>query len=348
MNRLTLTERLSASLNLLPGALYDAFPAVLFGRILALASRRGIFELLRLKPATGDNIAGALGMQAIPTKHLLDALSAAGYLRKKGESYRLTRQSSKWLLSSSPHYVGNFLAYLDLLYSHWVDLDQALTSGRPARTYLEIFRDAEWRTYTLGMMDLARLTIPMVIPKLTMPRNATELVDLGGSHGLYAIELCKRYPSLHATIVDLPEVLVTTRDILHEHHFEGRIATSASNITDATFPPESIDVVLAFNIIHGFDEVSNRRLLRKIGAALRPGGMLYILDQIEAEGRRGAGRMIPLLMGIHMLNEIGGTVYTLPQLRSLCTEAGLKQSTLIRLRLPGVSLLCVSKDTISD
>ncbi|MBK7694468.1 MAG: hypothetical protein IPI30_09125 [Saprospiraceae bacterium] len=34
------------------------------------------------------------------------------------------------------------------------------------------------------------------------------MLDLGGSHGLYSIELCKRNPNLKSVIVDLPPVKI--------------------------------------------------------------------------------------------------------------------------------------------
>jgi hypothetical protein len=46
---------------------------------------------------------------------------------------------------------------------------------------------------------------PEVIAKVKLPVTAHRLLDVGGSHGLHAINFCKRYSDLSATILDGPQ-----------------------------------------------------------------------------------------------------------------------------------------------
>ena len=347
MNSLSLRERIAAAFNLLPTAIYDTFPAVLFGCVLVIACRLWIFESLVDHPRTAGEVAGSLQLHPRGVELILASLTASGYVRKKNQKYTLTPQAKKWLLKSSPAYIGNFLAYIGILHSHWNDLEKTLRQGFPPKTYVETFTTEDWTTFTLGMMDLARLTMPYVLPKLTIPLHSRNLLDICGSHGLYSIELCKRYPSLQATIADFPDVLATTGGILQEHGMQERIKTLPCNVLETSFGRETSDVVLAFNIVHGFDEEKNSRLFHVIASALRPGGIVFILDQLEDQGASGAARLLPLMVGLNVFNEIGGSIYSFEKIKTFCRDAGLHAVTLHRLRLPGVTLVRAEKPPLT-
>jgi len=274
---------------------------------------------------------------------LLPPLAAAGYLNKKANIYSLTRQSEKWLVTSSPYSIVNFLRYIELLHKHWMSLEETLSAGHPEKTYMETFTEGEWKTYTLGMMDLAKLLAPHVIPKLKLPSTPIALLDACGSHGLYTIRLCTDNPKLTATIADFPEVLATTREIVRSHGMENRVQLLPCDVTKTQFNAVSYDIVLAFNIIHGFSSEVNRRFIESLITALKPGGSLFILDQLSDWKNKGAGRLLPLLVGLNLLNEIGGSVYRFSEVKSWCEAAGLRDVTLHRLTVPGVHLIGAKK-----
>ena len=339
MRTFTLSERFAAKANLLPTAIYDAFPAVLFGRVLVLATRLGVFESLNERRQSGNELATSLHLHPKGTECILPPLVAASYLTKHGERYALTPQSKKWLVKSSPHYIGNFIAYIELLHTHWMTMEDTLRLGKPSQTYAETFTDREWNIYTLGMMDLAKLIIPYIIPKIRVSSSASRLIDICGSHGLYSIELCTRYPLLTATIADFPQVLRTTESIIEDHHLEKRITLLPCDVLQTQFEKNTYDIALAFNIIHGFDTNVNKAFLFSAASSLKRGGVLYILDQLKDEHTRGVGNILPLMVGVNLLNEIGGNVYTFQEIASWCGEADLESVKRYHTRLPGVHLV---------
>ena len=62
----------------------------------------------------------------------------------------------------------------------------------------------EWAIYQDGMRDVAANPAVELAKRMPVPQGATRLLDIGGSHGLYSTELCKRHPALVATILELP------------------------------------------------------------------------------------------------------------------------------------------------
>lgn len=335
--RLTLPERLLRLAHYLPLPVMDAFGGVLFGRVLAIAVRRGLFEALADGPLGSDGLASRTGFHAEAAGLVADASVEAGYLKKRGGLYALTGEGRKWLLKESPHSLVHLILYFETLHERWRLVEKALDHGKPARVYYDGFSESDWRGYALGMRDLARLVIPLVMPKIRPGRAATLLVDAGGSHGLYAIECCRRHTGLSAVIMDFAPALNVARECIRDAAMEERVRVQEGDILRDPVPSPA-DCIFLFNVIHGFNAEQNRGLIARTLAALRPGGKLFILDQLKGDrGSSGLGRFVPLMVGLNLLSESGGTAYRHEQVEEWCAAAS--STRLHRLRLPGLTLV---------
>jgi SAM-dependent methyltransferase len=335
--RLTLLERALHCLHILPAPIMDTFAGVLFGRALAIAVRRGLFDALASAPMTNEQIAAATHLHPRALRLLLEACVVAGYLAHRNGAYGLTAEGRKWLCRDSAHSLVNLIGYFETLHGRWADLEASLEVGAPPHPYYDVFNEEDWRTYVLGMRDLARLLLPHVVGKIVPHNEARSLLDIGGSHGLYSIECCRRRPDLHATIMDFAPALAHASAFAQKSGVAGRVELHAGNFLTDPLPPGQ-DVVLMFNIIHGLSEAENGKLIARVLAALRPGGKLFILDQMrdERSGSSPLSQFIPLMVGLNLLNEIGGTVYSVEEVTSWC---GARRVRDLRLRLPGVALV---------
>ncbi len=338
--RLTILERLLHRLHLLPAPIMDAFADVLFGRALVIAVRRGLFDTLAAAPMTTEQIAAATRLHPRALHLLLESCVVAGYLSRRKGAYRLTPEGGKWLCKDSPDSLVNLIAYFELVHTQWKDLETSLERGAPPRPYYVLFNDRDWQVYVLGMRDLARLLLPHVMNKILPNPEARMLLDLGGSHGLYAAECCRRRPGLQATVMDFAPALAQTSMFARQAGVADRVRLLAGNFLEEPLPPEQ-DVVLMFNIVHGLSEAENRVLFARVFRALRPGGKVYVLDQMR-DGRSGVSalaRFIPLMVGLNLLNETGGTVYSVSEVKAWCQGRRVRE---IRLKVPGVTLMKIS------
>ena len=335
--RLTFFERLLHRFHLFPTPVMDAFAGIVFGRALTIAVRKGLFEAVAARPLSVQEIARHVHLSAEGVHLLAEAFTIGGYLRRAGEKYIVSAEGKKWLLKSSPSYLGHLVNYFETLYSRWGSLEYSLEHGRPMKPYYDMFGDKEWETYVYGMRDLARLLMPEVVNKVALPGSPKHLLDVGGSHGLYAIECCRRYPGLQAVVMDFEPALRHTATVVQEAGMQGRVQLVAGDFTSRSLP-EDQDAVLIFNVIHGFDEAGNRELVRRSLHSLKPGGKLYILDQMVEDRRRSTlEQFMPVMVGLNLLNEIGGSTFSFEQVRSWC--AGVLSVKRMRLRLPGVTLV---------
>jgi hypothetical protein len=339
--RLTLLERVLHRLHLLPTPIMDAFGGVLFGRVLVIAVRRGLFEVLAPGEADAHALSVATGLDREAVSLLADACVAGGYLRRRGTLYRLAPEGRKWLLRGSPDSLVSLLGYFETLHGRWAALEGSLDRGRPPQPYYASFTGEEWRGYVLAMRDLARQILPHVARAIRVPRERALLVDIGGSHGLYALSLCSTHPGLRAIIMDFPPAVQIAEEFIREARLADRVATQAGDFMQQPLQ-QGADLILMFNVMHGLSPEENAALVGRALEALTPGGRLYILDQLKDQADTSAlGRFLPLMVGVNLLNEIGGTAYGVSDVEEWCGGRGRVKR--IRLRLPGVTLLEIAR-----
>ena len=149
---------------------------------------------------------------------------------------------------------------------------------------------AQWATYQDGMRALATGTSPEIAKKLPVPRGATHMLDIGGSHGLHSAEVCKLHPSLRSTILERPEAIARCREHLAALGMGDRVQHRQGDALTDDLGEAVYDVVLISNLVHHFSVEQNVALAKRIFRALKPGGVFVIGDYARGDkpGARGA------------------------------------------------------------
>lgn len=129
---------------------------------------------------------------------------------------------------------------------------------------------------TRAMAARAGNVAPYVARELDLS-SAHRLLDLGGAHGIYSLELLKRNPHLQATIVDRRPPLQVAREIANASGLAPRVELVFGDIHDYSIEPD-VDVVLMANILHDYDQAVAEKLVADVASQLRAGGRLIILD----------------------------------------------------------------------
>src|SRR5262249_11252793 len=81
------------------------------------------------------------------------------------------------------------------------------------------------------------------------------------------------------------------------------------------------DLVLVPNLFHHFDAAGCETLLRRLHAALRPGGRIVIVEFVPCEDRRGPASSV--MFGLVMLAMTpGGDGYTFSEYERMLRSAG--------------------------
>lgn len=309
-------------LNKGPGAILDLFGAAGFESV-ALGRRLDLFETLAAEgPLSADELAERTVTHPEGIARLCDLLVAEGYLATTGARYRLTRLTKRWLLAESPTDMGPFFTFWDeLVFPFWErELETAVSEGAPSQTIYEWFDEepGRWDVAQAGFRSAAALLAGEVADAVTVPAGAERILDVGGGHGLYGFEVCRRHPSLSTTIFDLPGAIeaVEVPDDL-----EGRVDMVAGDYhTDDL--GEGFDLALVFNVVHAQDATSNTALFRRVADALAPGGRIVVLDQWAGSARTPLSRTYLRFIALTYLTTLDADIYPYEEARAWLESAG--------------------------
>ena len=183
--------------------------------------------------------------------------------------------------------------------------------------------------YERGQRSHAALMAKELAWRLPVPRTATALLDVGGGHGLYSIELCRRHPRLYATILDLPGAASPTASSLSSSGID-RIESRAGDVLVYDLGSEAYDLILLANVMHHFTPQDNAALMNRVARALRRGGLCAILELIRTPSSQRP-RQIEALMDFYFAAASAAGIWTEEDLAGWQRAAGMKPLRLKRL-----------------
>lgn len=334
-------ERAAFRLNLAPGVLLDFLGAQAFRSVCA-AVELGLFEALASGPRSASEVAERVRASERGVGLLLDALEALGYVQSRGGRYAATPMARKWLMQSFARGIPFFES---MVFERWEHLVETIRRGAPVASGFEWLdgHPERWEAYEEAMLVIAQTAAPEIVAKTSIPRAARRLLDVGGGHGLYAIELCRKHKDLSAAVFDLSPALEIARRTIAAEHMLDRVSTIEGDLQRDDFGSD-YDVVLLFNILHCFRADENADLLRKIGRATTPGGTVAVLEQTADRTGGAAGHALARLQALTFFNDLGQRTYASAEIRAWLEAAGFrgwKRRTL--RRLPGFTLLTATK-----
>jgi len=328
-----------------PSPLLDIWSAVGF-RVVLAAVRLNIFDTLCPAPLSAAELAQTLQLDAQGTTLLLETLVTLGYVQKVHERYANTAMTEKWLTSNAAVDFSAYVRYWGaLLTERWVDLEESLRTGQPvADLYGWLAQQPQTGAdFQAGMVALAQFLLPEITSKLELPLDSQRLLDVGGGHALYSIALCRQYPQLTATVFDSAQALQAAQANIARAQLDLRVTLKAGDFQQDDLG-ENYDVVLLFNLIHGFTSEVNLQLLTKASAALRPGGRVVILEQLAGGASSGLGHTLSQLLNLSYFQLLGGQSYLYREVHQWLNATGFIRIYRIKLvRAPGNYLIIGTK-----
>ncbi|MFI6326155.1 methyltransferase [Nonomuraea sp. NPDC050556] len=310
-------ESVAFRLSVVPPMLADYFGVLGFHSLVA-GARLGVFDAL---PASADDLAAKLQLDPRGTHALLRSLTGLGYLRVRRGRYHPTRPARLWLRTDSPScLVEGFDFWERSATALWANLDKTIRTGQPATSFYALTEnDPELsRSFQAWTAALARRQGPAIARAIRVHRDARDVLDVGGSHTIHSTELLRLHPSLHATIIDLPEAL---NSAVIEEPFRSRITLWPASFLEADLG-EGYDVALLFNIVHGLSDAEAADLLARVAKALNPGGTIVVGDQFRGATAGRASRTLLDLLDLNYLLAIGGRIRTYPEVAAMLADAG--------------------------
>jgi 2-polyprenyl-3-methyl-5-hydroxy-6-metoxy-1,4-benzoquinol methylase len=335
-------EWMALKMNLAPLPLVETQIYFTVARAIMSAAELGIYESIGKTAKTSEEVAKDCRTNPVATKNLLNALVGIGYAKHSDGKYSLPSKMKKWLLKESDSNMIGKLRF-QLLEWDWVGkMEEYVRTGKPLELHSSI-NPKEWEHYQEGMRDLSVNAAKELAKKIPLPSGATRLLDIGGSHGLYSIELCKKYPNLSSTILELAGAIDSASSIAKRYDQTGRVHYQAGNALTDDIGESKYDMVMINNVVHHFTEEQNIALAAKIYRALKSGG-IYAVGEIIRNDQPGAGGVIAAASGLYFSLTSSSGNWSEPEISSWQTKAGFqKLKTVSAMTLPGWKMVIGKK-----
>ena len=290
-----------------------------------------LFTAIGVTPSTAAEIAARCGCPERGIRILSDNLAILGFLTKDGARYALTPSSAAFLDNNSPAYFGDAVNFLLApgLTEAFTDLASTIRRGR-----LHTTEHGTTAADHPAWIEFARAMGPMMRPAAEGaadlvpldPSRDTRVLDISASHGAFGITFAKRNPRAHLVALDWEGVLAITE----QNAAAAGIADRFSKIAGNAFTVDlgsGYDAVLVPNFLHHFSAAECTGFLRRVHAALRPGGRVVIVEFVPDEDR-----VTPPAAASFSLVMLGttpeGDAYTFGEYRGMLTAAGFRDAQL--------------------
>ncbi|MDQ3054342.1 MAG: methyltransferase domain-containing protein [Actinomycetota bacterium] len=316
---------------IVPIAMLEGYAPV-YSRAVLTATRLGIFDAISEGAGSAKAVAEACGTNERATEKLLNLLVTMRYLRYRDGIYRLAPHVRRWLLADTPGSIRDLILMKELEWS-WIDqMESFVRDGRPLDVHGSMSTD-DWRAYQRGMRAQANPLAGLLARRVPVPAGAREMLDIGGSHGYFSVALCRRHPGLRATVLDLPPAVEHAAPLLEREGMGDRVVLRAGDALADDLGDRVYDLIMAFSLVHHFDDATNRLLVRKAARALRPGGYLVIGDALRPRSPGKGGQQGAFFDLYFALTSESG-LWSFDEMRSWQVEAELSPLKSISL-VPG-------------
>jgi ubiquinone/menaquinone biosynthesis C-methylase UbiE len=310
------------------------------------AALRGAIELdlftaIGEGAVTAPDLAVKLKVSERGARILCDYLVVIGLLTKQGGRYGLTPDSAVFLDRRSPACVGSAVTFLNspMLTGYFRDIAAVVRKGGAVLNAEGTMApdDPIWVEFARAMAPM--MVMPAEFIADLVGAGSGKVLDIAAGHGVFGISIARRNPKARIVALDWPAVLEVAKENAQQAGVANRYETLPGSAFDADYG-SGYDVVLLTNFLHHFDPPNCEKLLRKVHAALNPGGAAVTLEFVPNEDRVSppAAASFSLMM---LGSTASGDAYTFSELDRMFRNAGFSSSQ--AHALPGPETVIVTQ-----
>ena len=283
---------------------------VVDARVLKTAFELGLVDDLLEHRSTGvDALGRSLGVDRAGLRFLLDLLGANHVVEERDGRVRLSRRFALAL-----HYrdlLETKLDFAGFTMNDFADLFTALVkspgSATPRGRLFELFDYRRCFDPTIENYQRTRAWMRLTSTLTRYEARACmrlhdfgryrRMLDIGGNSGEFIMQLCRKFPELRGTVLDLPLVCEVGMEHVLAEPEHSRITFVKADIRNDPVPG-GYDLITFKSMLHDWPEEEADRFITKAARSLSPGGTLLIFERgpIQARDAVPPFSMLPILL----------------------------------------------------
>jgi 2-polyprenyl-3-methyl-5-hydroxy-6-metoxy-1,4-benzoquinol methylase len=308
---------------LTPDRFFNAINAYEQTEAMKAAVELEIFTAIAEGNTTAATIAKRCEAAERGVRTLCDFLTIHGFLTKEGAQYTLAPDSALFLNRHSPAYIGaatEFLLTPRVREGH-ARLTEAVRRGGTAlgEGTLEP-ENPDWVKFAQAMMPLMHMPAEIMAAELRKGGEAHKILDIAAGHGIFGISAAKQNPVAHVYAADWRNVLEVATKNAQAMGVADRYHLLPGSAFETDFG-SGYDLVLIANFLHHFDPPTCTTFMRKVHAALKPGGRAAIAELVPNPDRVTPPTADAFSM-MMLATTPAGDAYTFAELETISKSAG--------------------------
>ena len=311
-----------------PLLIFDALNGFSRATALKAAIELEIFTLIGAGVVTSSELAKRAQTSQKGMRILCDFMTIQGFLTKQDGNYGLTRDSAVFLDKKSPAYLGSTAFFLvhPAQVANFLDLTAAVRKGGTAHEQGNMGPEAPiWVEFAKFMAPMSAMGAAGLAQIVNTPGQPMKVLDIASGPGAYGIAIAKLNSQAEIYGLDWKNVLALSM----EHARQAGVGDRYHGIAGSAFDVDlgsGYDLVLMPNFLHHFDHATNVKLLKRVHAALKPGGRLATVEFVPNDDRispASAASFSLMMLG----STESGDAYTFKELNAMFRDAGFGDST---------------------
>jgi precorrin-6B methylase 2 len=276
----------------------------------------------------------------------LDAAVALKVLSREGHRYAAADAILDCLgRHDSPAYIGEWVTLMHRLATPLSRLGEEIRTGcKPGALFEDMSGDNPQASAFTRAMDAYARTRGIEIADRVDFSQTRRLLDLGCGPGTYSLAILERFPSAHATLLDLPGAIAEARRIAAERGMSDRIAFVASDGMDYR-PKEPFDTILVSNTLHMIGPEGSIALLERCCGMMAPGGRMIVQAQFLNDDRTSP-RWATLLNLIQRVGTPHGRNHAIGETKQWLRRAGFADIEYVPLSVWNVCSCLIGKKPV--
>jgi hypothetical protein len=259
-----------------PTTIDSLFNAVPGAYALHAGLQLDVFTALASGPLSAVELAPIVNGDPRRLSGLLYYLVGIGLLTVADKRFANTPEADRWLVRGRPNAYVDGTSFRSEMYVAYSKTVESIRAGHALANHDYTAMPPDELLVAYQSFDQGARRKGAWLANAFDFATTETMIDVAGGSGGLSVTLTECHPHIRATVADLPSVIPLTEHFLREAGALKRVQTVALDLL-ATPIPGSYDVAVLCNLVHLFTPENAAQVLVNVGAAVRPGGTIYII-----------------------------------------------------------------------